>query len=56
MCKVLGQNILLSAEFAHHFPGRLVSLGRHTLRGVSSAQELFTLPPASPPEVIGKSQ
>jgi class 3 adenylate cyclase/uncharacterized protein (DUF427 family) len=45
MCKALDQNILLSAEFARHFPTRLVSLGRHTLRGVSTPQELFTLPP-----------
>ncbi|MGD2056179.1 MAG: DUF427 domain-containing protein [Gammaproteobacteria bacterium] len=44
MCKVLDRNILLSAEFARHFPTRLVSLGRHTLRGVSTPQELFTLP------------
>jgi len=48
MCKALDQNILLSAEFARHFPTRLVSLGMHTLRGVSTPQELFTLPPASP--------
>jgi class 3 adenylate cyclase/uncharacterized protein (DUF427 family) len=45
MCKALGQDILLSAEFARHFPTRLVSLGMHTLRGVSTPQELFTLPP-----------
>jgi class 3 adenylate cyclase/uncharacterized protein (DUF427 family) len=46
MCKALNQDILLSAEFARHFPTRLVSLGEHTLRGVSTPQELFTLPPA----------
>jgi len=45
-CKALDQNILLSAEFARHCPGRLVSLGSHALRGVSAPQELFTLPPA----------
>jgi len=56
MCKMLDQNILLSAEFARHFPTRLVSLGMHTLRGVSTAQELFTLPPASHPDVSGDSQ
>jgi len=50
MCKMLDRNILLSAEFARHCPGSLVSLGRHTLRGVSAAQELFTLPPASSPD------
>jgi adenylate cyclase len=44
MCKTLGQTILFSAEFARHFPVRLVSLGEHSLRGVSARQELFTLP------------
>jgi len=44
MCKTLGQTILFSAEFARHFPARLVSLGEHSLRGVSARQELFTLP------------
>jgi len=47
MCKSLDQNILLSAAFARHFPGRLVSQGMHTLRGVSKQQELFTLPAES---------
>jgi class 3 adenylate cyclase/uncharacterized protein (DUF427 family) len=55
MCKALDQNILLSAEFARHFPSRLVSLGRHTLRGVSTPQELFTLPPAPHPDVTGET-
>jgi adenylate cyclase len=55
MSKTLNQNILLSAEFARHFPTRLVSLGTHTLRGVSTPQELFTLPPASPPDATGLS-
>ena len=44
MCKTLGQTILFSAEFARHFPNKLVSLGEHDLRGVSARQELFTLP------------
>jgi len=56
MSKALNQNILLSAEFARHFPTRLVSLGMHTLRGVSTPQELFTLPPASPPDVSRELQ
>ncbi len=43
MCKTLDQSILLSAEFARHFPTRLISLGTHDLRGVSAPQELFTL-------------
>jgi adenylate cyclase len=48
MCKVLDQDILLSAGFTRHCPGKLVSLGRHTLRGVSTPQALFTLPSDSP--------
>jgi len=50
LCKALDRNILLSAAFARLCPGRLVSLGRHTLRGVSAAQELFTLPPDATPD------
>ncbi len=56
MCKTLGQNVLLSAEFTRHCPNRLVSLGMHTLRGVSTPQELFTLPPAPPSGIIEESQ
>ena len=41
--KALNRNILLSAEFARDSPCRLVSLGIHTLGGVSTSQELFTL-------------
>ena len=48
MCKQLGQTILFSNEFARHFPDTLVSLGVHTLRGVSVPQELFTLPSPLP--------
>jgi adenylate cyclase len=55
MCKVLDQDILLSAGFTRHYRGRLVSLGRHTLRGVGTPQELFTLPPASPAGITGES-
>jgi len=43
LCKTLGKSILTSAQFARHIPGQLESLGRHTLRGVASEQELFTL-------------
>ena len=43
MCKTLGQTVLVSSEFARHFPDKLVTLGVHTLRGVSTPQELFTL-------------
>ena len=44
LCKTLGESILISAEFARCFSGDLVSLGRHTLRGVGTAREIFTLP------------
>jgi len=50
LCKALDRNILLSTAFSRLCPNRLVSLGRHTLRGVSAAQELFTLPPDAPPD------
>ncbi|MGI9305318.1 MAG: DUF427 domain-containing protein [Gammaproteobacteria bacterium] len=43
MCKKLKQTLLVSAEFAHRYRGELQSLGRHELRGVGSAHELFTL-------------
>jgi len=43
MCKTLDETVLFSAEFARHFPTRLVSLGMHNLRGVNMPQELFTI-------------
>ncbi len=47
MCKTLGESILISAEVARCFSGELVSLGRHTLRGVGTAREIFNLPASS---------
>ncbi|MGI9435557.1 MAG: DUF427 domain-containing protein [Geminicoccaceae bacterium] len=44
MCKSLGEPVLLSADFAESFAGKLRSLGRHRLRGVEAEQELFALP------------
>jgi adenylate cyclase len=44
LCKTLGEGLLISGAFRRCFPGRLVSLGRHTLRGVAETQEVFTLP------------
>jgi adenylate cyclase len=41
--KRLGEPVLISAEFAKNFPGELKSLGTHSLRGISVAQEIFTL-------------
>ncbi len=43
-CKTLNQPLLISSAFEGCFPGVLVSLGFHTLRGVSAPEEIFTLP------------
>jgi len=43
LCKVLGRELLVSEPFARRFPGRFESLGRHRLRGVDEALELFAL-------------
>jgi adenylate cyclase len=47
MCRSVDQPILTSAAFAKvcDMKHRLVSVGRYALRGVSHAQELFTLDP-----------
>jgi adenylate cyclase len=46
LCTPLGHNILISEVFAKAAStclGRLVSVGRHALRGVAGDQELFTM-------------
>ena len=49
LCRDLDRRILISASFAHGCGCTpLVSLGRHRLRGVGEAQEIFTLPPEAP--------
>jgi len=50
MCKSVGQNILASAQFvqARRSRDRLVSVGRHQLRGVRGETELFALVRARP--------
>jgi len=45
LCKALDEPILISGAFARCFPGKLISLGHHSLRGVGAPQEVFTLPP-----------
>jgi adenylate cyclase len=49
MCRSVERNVLLSQAFADAMAsserGRLVSVGRYTLRGVERPQELFTLDP-----------
>jgi adenylate cyclase len=41
MTKALGEPILVSAEFAEQYSGRLVSRGFHALKGVKGARELL---------------
>jgi len=41
MTKELGEPLLLSADFAALVDRPLRSVGKHELRGVASAQELF---------------
>ena len=46
LCKVLGRPILISESFvqaAQRVRGQLLSVGRHALRGVREAREVFTL-------------
>ena len=46
LCGEVGHNLLVSEAFAHaaaSSASRLVSIGAHRLRGVGTAQELFTL-------------
>lgn len=46
LCDQLGRHLVISEKFAAaaiHCTGRLVSLGRHELRGVSGDHELFTV-------------
>jgi adenylate cyclase len=53
MCRSVDQPVLISAAFADvaDMKNRLVSVGRYALRGVSHAQELFTIDP-EPPAVL----
>jgi adenylate cyclase len=45
LCEPLGRKVLVSAEFAAAAgdTGRLELVGRHTLRGVRQAREIFAL-------------
>jgi len=43
LCKVLGEPVLLSAEFATCDPDHVVSLGEHQLAGIDTPQEIFAL-------------
>ncbi len=44
MTKELNRELLASAAFAAHVPGKLVSAGRHRLKGLEGDHELFGLP------------
>ncbi|HSA90190.1 MAG TPA: DUF427 domain-containing protein [Burkholderiales bacterium] len=44
MTKELKQPVLTSAAFALAYQGKLVSLGKHPLKGLAGEHELFTLP------------
>jgi adenylate cyclase len=44
LSKKLGRSVVASEAFARLVPGRLTSVGRYELRGVSAAQEVFALP------------
>jgi len=48
MTKDLGKAVLASGAFAAAYPGKLASVGRHRLKGVTAEHELFTLPEAWP--------
>ncbi len=43
MCKEMGRWVLVSSAFPNCFPGEMISLGHHTMRGVEKPQEIFTL-------------
>ena len=44
MSKKLGNPVMISDAFARCYPGELVSLGHHGLRGLKEKREIFTLP------------
>ena len=48
ICKHLDQQILFSAEIAQNLCSGVVSLGRHSLRGVRNDREIFTLENTDP--------
>ncbi len=51
ICKHLDQQILFSAEIAKHLCSGVVSLGRHSLRGVREDREIYTLENTDPAPV-----
>jgi adenylate cyclase len=48
LCRILERDLLISADFARGCElGPVRSLGRHRLRGIRRAVEIFTLPEAA---------
>ncbi len=43
MCKDLKRWVLISSAFPRCFPGQMISLGHHVMRGMDAPQEIFTL-------------
>ncbi len=43
MCKDLKRWVLVSSAFPRCFPGQMISLGHHVLRGMDVPEEIFTL-------------
>jgi adenylate cyclase len=43
MCKDLKRWVLISSAFPRWFPGQMVSLGHHVMRGLDTPEEIFTL-------------
>src|SRR5512134_3322367 len=43
MCKNLERWVLVSSAFPRCFPGQMVSLGHHVMRGIDTPEEIFTL-------------
>jgi adenylate cyclase len=43
MCKTLKRWVLISSAFPRCFPGQMISLGRHVMRGMDTPEEIFTL-------------
>ena len=44
LCKTLDQTVLATDTFAHHLGPRMVSVGRHAIRGLADPVELYALP------------
>ena len=43
MCKDQKRWVLVSSAFPRCFPGQMISLGHHVMRGIDTPEEIFTL-------------